>query len=457
MSLARTDHPNRFESAVDDFITNTRNLIGQESPEDRPPTNPGPQLVAERGIPSLLILDRETIRRYSHSIGESNPLYTDVAYGRSTPYESLLAPGPALVHVRYPADHGATRPHGYPVANFIAGVAWEFFDVIREGARFSSSKVLREVFEKPGAGRRLIFLVSDLSYWDIGGELKARAYGSLIQVPMPAMRERRAIPVDRLGEEMLYELEVASYSEEEAAEISAEISDRPWRGATNRWWDDVKPGQKLPPVVQPPYSMADEITYQSLHQGTAADANGRPLPRAFLPAFRRGRAGWGHPDHSRTHPVTRWPYTPGDEHEDLHLAPYRGQPLPFDFGIQRAQVPVRLLSDWMGDAGFVHRMYTAMRRPVFYGDVVRFDGTIIRQYVLECEGEEAHGGVAGRRRYGAVVVKIRGTNQRGELHCEGHATILLPTRADGPPQLPIPHPGQMPYVPLRDHRDPTWC
>jgi hypothetical protein len=43
------------------------------------------------------------------------------------------------------------------------------------------------------------------------------------------------------------------------------------------------------------------------------------------------------------------------------LAPYRCQPLPFDFGIPRAQAPIRLLTNWAGDNAFVHRMYTTMR------------------------------------------------------------------------------------------------
>src|SRR6185437_3978350 len=224
-----------FDEAIDEYLVRTRELIGTESPEDRPPTDPGPRLPAERGLPSVLIFDEETIRRYSHSIGESNPLYTHTDYGRQSLHGSLLAPGPILVHVRYPADHGATRRHGYPVANFIAGVAWEFFDVIRSGSRFSSSKILREVFEKRGAGRRLIFLVSEVSYWNLAGELTAKAYGSLIQVPMPVMGEGRVMPVERLGDVLLYDQDVATYSDTETAEIGADIPDPSRRGSTIRW------------------------------------------------------------------------------------------------------------------------------------------------------------------------------------------------------------------------------
>ena len=59
--------------------------------------------------------------------------------------------------------------------------------------------------------------------------------------------------------------------------------------------------------------------------------------------------------HHVTHPATRWPWSASAEHSDPLMAAFRALPGPFDGGVQRTQIPHRLLSDWMGDEGFVRR------------------------------------------------------------------------------------------------------
>ncbi len=210
----------------------------------------------------------------------------------------------------------------------------------------------------------------------------------------------------------------------------------------------MREGDALPDLVQPPYSTRDELTYQAIDHGLLSAFDGSRLVRAFGPAYRRGVAS---PDFARTHPVTGWPYSPWDEHEDRFLSPYRCEPLPFDFGIQRAQMPIRLLTNWAGDFAFVHRMYTSMRKPVFYGDAVCYRGRVIRKYVAEKTT------AAGRTaRYAAVAVEITGLNQRDEVHCLGYGTVLLPSKAFGDLTLPIPHPERPDYVPFDVHRSAGW-
>lgn len=397
-------------------------------------------------------MSAETIRRYAHSIGDDNPLYTYPDYGRTSVYGSQIAPGPILVHVRYPADHGARRPGGYPVANFLAGVAWEFFDVVRPGARFSSSKIPREAFEKPGRHGRLLFLVSETSYWDQGGALVAKAYGSLIHVPMEAMAAGRAMSADRVGRDLLYSRKPHRYDDDEMRRIADAVSAERRRGANPRWWEDVRIGDVLPAIAQPPYVIEDELAYHAMHQGMFAGTDGSRAPRAFRPFFRRGRM---EPGAVRVHPATRWPYNRADEHEDGFLAPYRGEPLPFDYGVQRAQIPQRLLTNWIGDSGFIRKMYTSFREPVFYGDSVLYTGTVLRKDTVT---ERGHG-VAGTFRsavYHAVTVRIEGDNQSGSRHCEGFATMYLPSRRAGIPLLPVPHEHEVPYVSFERHRSESW-
>ena len=433
-----------FDDAIVEFIERSRELLGRESTEDHPPRDTCVDHIDGSRVPSLLVLTEELIRRYAWTMGDDNPLYIDPDYGRASPAGSQIAPGPILVHVRYPGDHGAQRPGGYPVANFLSGVAWEFYDYLRPGMRFTSSKVPRELHVGRGSRSQLISHHSETSYWDNRGALVAKAYGQLIHVPVRTMGASRIMPLDRLGDGLLYERVPHVYGEEQVAELLQALEPPPRRGSAPRWFEDVEVGDALPSVVLPPYDIRDELTYQSLHHGLHADYVGEPFVRAFRPGFMRCRQ---HGDFARTHPWTRWPYTPWDEHEDAPLAAYRCQPLPFDYGIQRAQQPLRLLTDWAGDAAFVRRMYTSMRRPVFYGDASVITGTVIRTGVVE---ESDSGGRTAR--YGSVTVEIAGRNQRGEMHCLGHGTIYLPTRADGLPEVPVPHLEMPPYVPFDVHR-----
>src|SRR5207248_11806610 len=129
------------------------------------------------------------------------------------------------------------RPQGYPVANFISGVAWDFYDVIRAGSRFTSSKVTREQFRKPGAQGSLTFIISEVCYWDQTNELKGKCYGTQIYVPIPTMQSGRAMKVERLGEHMMYTRPVGQYTQEQAEEIASLIVNEPRRGAEPRYWE----------------------------------------------------------------------------------------------------------------------------------------------------------------------------------------------------------------------------
>ncbi|HEX8125472.1 MAG TPA: MaoC family dehydratase N-terminal domain-containing protein [Allosphingosinicella sp.] len=437
----------QFGAAVSEFLVKTRELIGEESVEDVPPRiggrePPGPL------VPSIFRLDEDNIRRYAWTIGDDNPLFTDPAYGQAGLYRSQIAPGPILVHCRYPADHGASREHGYPVANFLGGLSWEFFDVVRPGTAVSTSKTLREVLEPRGLrGERIILLVCEVIYYDSFRRPLAKAYGTLVQVPMKNMGTSRSMPLHCVDEDQLYDREPHRYAAEEVAAIEAGMAKERRRGAAPLYWEDVEVGEALPPIFQPPYAIPDALSYQSLHQGLVRGFDGRHLARSFTPAFKALKAGWGYPDYARTHPVTRWPHTPGDEHEDALLCGFRGQPLPFDFGIQRAQVPQRLLGNWAGDSGFCRKMSMSMGRPVFHGDALVMRGSVVGKKLLE-EGEP-------RRRCHAVTIAMEAASQRGEIVSRGFATVYLPSRSDGDPRLPVV-PAEIPYVPYDRHRSREW-
>jgi hypothetical protein len=101
-------------------------------------------------------------------------------------------------------------------------------------------------------------------------------------------------------------------------------------------------------------------------------------------------------------------------------------------------------------------MYTAFRRPVYYGDTTWYRGRIVKKYVATEEGDTSEQGVAGKHDYHAVAIEIQGTNQAGEMQCPGFATIYLPSREHGPVQLPVPHVAKPPFVPYETFRRVNW-
>ena len=441
-----------FDEAVQEFIEKTDETLGKEVYENFPPPAPSPY-PQDVPVHSTQVFNVENIRNYAYSIGDGNPLFTDPAYAATTRYGGIIAPNPMLALVRYPSAHGADRPQGYPVANFISGAAWEFYDVVRPGSRFKSSKVAAETFEKSGAQGRLLFLISDVHYWDQTGELKAKVYGTQIHVPIAAMESGRAMSVERLGEHMMYERKAQSYDDESVGQIVETLEAEERRGSEPRYWEDVEVGEELPTIVVPPFTIQDMIAMHRMRYAAEAANDGARQARAFSPVYRRAQE---RPDFVRTHPVTRWTYVPWDEHEDVFLATYRGQPGPFDFGVQRAQIPQRLMSNWMGDDGFMRKMYTAFRRPVFYGDTTWYKGKVVKKYTVTESGEAGDGGVGGEATYHAVAIEIEGTNQAGEMQCPGFATVYLPSREYGPVQLPVPHPARPPFVPFETYRRIDW-
>ena len=114
-----------FEEAVAEFIERSREQVDQEVMENLPPSPPSPYDQSGPPFESALRLDERTIRNYSLTIGDDNPLYTDPAYGKGTRYGCQIAPGPILSLIRYPSAHGAKRPQGYPLANFISGTVFK--------------------------------------------------------------------------------------------------------------------------------------------------------------------------------------------------------------------------------------------------------------------------------------------------------------------------------------------
>jgi hypothetical protein len=73
-----------------------------------------------------------------------------------------------------------------------------------------------------------------------------------------------------------------------------------------------------------------------------------------------------------------------------------------------------LVTNWMGDAAFLKRVRTQMRRFNTMGDSTWCRGKVTKKYI-----KDGHA---------LVDIEIRGENQRGELTTPGLATVIMPSR-----------------------------
>jgi len=208
---------------------------------------------------------------------------------------------------------------------------------------------------------------------------------------------------------MLYERPTYSYSDEEIQKIVKGYENEKRRGSTPLYWEDVNVGDQLPQIVKGP------LTFMDMNSGHGVSESIFTPIVQFRPTI---------------NPLTGWGEPTVDHHYDFNLCHHRGLPGPFDLGVQRMTMSTHLISNWMGDDGFIRRISSQVRKPNFYGDTQWFSINIIKKYKDK----------VGEIEYRAVDVIINVVNQVGENTLPTSATIYLPSRELGEVVLPIPLP-----------------
>jgi acyl dehydratase len=334
----------------------------------------------------------DTMRNFCNGIGDLNPLYRDTEHGRLSRHGTMLA------HPMFPMAFGwigRTR-WGLPgVHGFYAGNDWELFRHIRPGDRVTAIERVVGVEEKGSKfSGRLVLQYVEASYFNQRGELVARAVGTCTRHERRAARETGKYK----------DIKPYEYTAEEFARIDEAITreEERMRGDHMLYWEDVKEGDELPPIVRGPLSLMDTM--------------------GFLVGCGRGhthgvvyKAAKKHPGHFFRNPEAGGgiEYT-GIGHHRESVAKEVGVPGIYDYGPQRSAWMCSLVTNWMGDAAFLKRVRTEMRRFNTMGDCTWCKGRVGRKYVKD--------------KHPLVDIEIWGENQRGELTTPGLATVILPSR-----------------------------
>ncbi|MEE9255583.1 MAG: MaoC family dehydratase N-terminal domain-containing protein [bacterium] len=361
---------NDTEAQIEEFITRSRELTGKE--------------VRERG-PWNNEASADAIRHFAYGVDDDNPLWVDPAYAANSPHKKLLAPPAFLVSVLYPILHGA--PMVAPLSSLIGGVEFEWFRPVVEGDKLRASSIQKEMFEKTNkAGRRLIFVIGEFTYWNGDDEVVAKATGTMIRT----LQE---------GANLLFDREITFYGEAAMEEIEAEYTAEKRRGAEARYWEDVSAGDEIPSVLRGPLTIGDMVAWNA----------------ALGPSYKAGRLGYldirKAPHNAVIAPKIGIPVKNSQQHEDFTLAAGRGMPGPFDNGVMRFAWSTPFITNWMGDDGFLKRHNCLVRKPMIYGDTIRYTGKV---------SEKGDGG--------SVTIEFTGTNQIGETASTGSAEVILPTK-----------------------------
>ncbi|TAK36481.1 MAG: acyl dehydratase [Chloroflexota bacterium] len=341
-------------------------------------------------------LSKDVIRHFADGIGDNNPLWRNEEYAARTQYGTLLAP-PTILFAASNIVSGYVG--GLPgVHAMYSGTNWEWHDVLRRNERIVVKSYLKDLVEKETrfAGRA-IQQIYHSSFINQDGKLLAEADSWCFRT-----ERHRARDIAKYEQEASESGLNPGYSEEQIAAIIRDYESEEIRGAAPRYWDDVNEGEALPQIVKGPYTITSAICFDMGWGGLYL--------RAHKQAF----------DLFKTHPALGIknaygvPEPPERVHWDTELARKVGVPEAYDYGPERISWLGNLVTNWMGDDGFLKRLNVRVRRHNLLGDTTWCQGKIVKKYRENDRG--------------VVDLELSARNQRGEISALGTASVILPDR-----------------------------
>lgn len=352
----------------------------------------------------------DAIRHYGYGIGDENPLFCDETYARKTRWGGIIAP-PYFVETM-----GISRAKEIPrearersrgalsgVHSWYSGDRVELCLPVHAGDRMTVRVYIADVTVKESefAGRT-VHTTRRYEWVNQRGQLVAiadRLYVAGGREKTPGERKKYA------------ELARQLYTEEEIRRIEEMYDKETRRGATPLFWEDVEVGQEIPDLVKGPLTISDIIAFDM--------GRGSPYIRAHRRAYLYRKR------HPAAYPLDEFgvPDVVERVHWSEELARRTGNPAPYDYGAQRFAWLCQLMTNWMGDEGFLRRFKVELRQFNYVGDTTWCKGKILEKY----EEESQH----------LVKCEVRCQDQRDRVTARGETVVALPSHLTGPVKLTI--------------------
>jgi acyl dehydratase len=386
-----------FGVLTDAAFERSRRRLGVPRPQQNPPHN--------------FEVTWDGTRHFAFGYGDDNPLWCDPDYAAGTRWGGLIAP-PTFLYTMgedaapTPDPETKTLLKGDPFAglgSYQAVMEFEWFRPLRAGDRCRVLQAQVGVQEKPSKfGGRTAHVTQDFLYANGEGAIHAIRRGTWINAERHTSRKRAK-----------EKWSPQPYTDEQIAEIDAAYAAEVRRGGVPRYFEDVAVGDVVDPKVKGPLTTTDVVVW---HLGWGMQLT---PPGAFGIAARvRAKAPGLYPRNALNIP---------DTVQRLHWDPVRAQelglPTSYDYGGMRETWLAHLVTDWMGDEGWLWKLRVEHRKFNYTGDTTWVRGEVNEKKVTEY-GNEVH-------------LALWCENQRGEITSPATAVVLLPSR-DAAVTLPKP-------------------
>ena len=400
MTTAKTADSAAVEGrSTDEDIERARAQIGVAVNKKEDPWNVVPQA--------------DAITHFAFGIGDDNPLFLDPGYGPNTRWHAQIAPPTFAISTGSDQTPKFTDPERKKLfrglfrgtGKYYSGVKWTWYQPIYAGRPVLMEGYTLDVQVKDSefAGGRSVKETYRYLYVDIDGN------------PI-ATRDESYISADRHGSKKsgkYAHIQRQHWTEEELDKVADAYEAEVRRGPEPRWVEDISVGDELPPIMKGPLGVVDII---SMHMGWGWGGYGLG-PLRFAHLHRKAMPAFYQPDEYGVPQVVQ------RLHWDADRAQALGIPAPYDYGQMRAAWVGHLMTNWIGDDGWLAELDLQIRGFNYHGDIHRCTG------IVTGKSEPAEG---------RVTVDVLATNQRDESTTRGSATVLLPSKEFGAAVLPVP-------------------
>jgi hypothetical protein len=172
-------------------------------------------------------------------------------------------------------------------------------------------------------------------------------------------------------------------------------------GARTRYWDDVTEGEALTPLIKGPLDIVDVIGFLC---ATGAQLGGTATKWRVVKNWRNLKD----PETGEYMPIQSFHFTDS-------LAHAMGFPLAMVYAAQHEAYTSEIVTNWIGDEGFVKQLVHQQRRASFQGDMAYVKGQVTRKYIEN--GEHL------------LAIEMYTENQNGVKICPSSAIVRLPSKS----------------------------